>query len=449
MLTRDMEIEDEIQTLAATFAEKNSNTNVYLALLNIRNLLPEIDVSISKRSEADILVNWANRKGRTTEELLARFENEKRVTLLSQLAERDGLPEELYKAFARMGKTTLSQAIISNSKAPHSAKVIAAKTAVAGLKSNSTTQGKVNALFKDQHEEVANNVISSATSLATLAGVVALVNKDKHEELAKRAALLMKSGEHLGDYYTTLAIKQIFSFVRTVDGKTAMRETLKDIDSRNGLRYSNELKNLISAPDIDPVQIALEEISSEDASIIAAALALIESKGNRMQFRDALDRAVLNLSTDTATIKKYAGKVDYARRKDVIVRLQEDMDVIADHLVNTYDDSNLYEYILLDSNGLRDKVLSTDYSARDLLISILKKRTTFNVVKGKLARYAQDIFLEYGDINYVLESLPTAVANSLIKELASKPKEWAIFESLLPEWQGSLNDLIACSKNIG
>ncbi len=88
---------------------------------------PEIDTMLSKINSALVKTAWVSRAGRKPEEITEMVRNEKRVTVLSALAQSDGLPDELYRSIIkRTDNNTILTALHVNGALPARIRELAA-----------------------------------------------------------------------------------------------------------------------------------------------------------------------------------------------------------------------------------------------------------------------------------------------------------------------------------
>jgi len=78
------------------------------------DLCPRADALLAGCGDPRVLAAWAQRPGRSTNDLLRCLKNEKRVSTLLQLAKTPDLPEVVYAEIAGRGSTKLTKALLLN-----------------------------------------------------------------------------------------------------------------------------------------------------------------------------------------------------------------------------------------------------------------------------------------------------------------------------------------------
>lgn len=435
----------EIQEKAFSYAEKQKDVTLFIQLLNCPNLDPNLEKKISLRSEADILVVWASNKARTTEQLLERFKKESRTTLLTQLAERDGLPKELYLQLAKMGKPTLSQSLLKNTNAPDEAKIIAAKYAVSGMKGNSTTESKVQSLFEKQSEEVNIAAISTVKAIGALAALTKILNGKESSLIATQFEKIISSREdYLNEWHNTQAILSIFRLIDP-EGKARVRAVIKNEDESGHMRFvSSEIKNLINAPDIDPIETAAKEILTvEDHQEIDNLITQVERSGNRRLLRMAIDNAVLNPYTKNLTLATNMNHVDYRDRAKILERIKNDIDALT-YVFQGYLDSTIVDAVFKKGYNFLDNAMGDGVDNREFIkhLATISRPTINQLTRTNLIKIAPSELLPYADVTSMLDNAPELARQTINDSLAGNAKAWVYFENLLPDWENSLPDLL-------
>ena len=122
-LLESREVPLELQHRIFANAVANKDHALAVKLLNHPSLDQSVDDKLRDVEAAAVKAAWAARPGRSTAELTALVDAEKRANVLTALAERTDLPEEVYVAIAAKatGIKTLS-ALVSNSNAPSEAR---------------------------------------------------------------------------------------------------------------------------------------------------------------------------------------------------------------------------------------------------------------------------------------------------------------------------------------
>jgi hypothetical protein len=117
------EINLDTQKRIFTYGSRVRDASLLARLAGHPSLTAEMDARIRDIDLAEVKAAWAARPGRQTADLVKLVEKEKRVKVLTSLAERDDLPDELYNQLAvkSTGQSALF-AIASNVNAPQQAR---------------------------------------------------------------------------------------------------------------------------------------------------------------------------------------------------------------------------------------------------------------------------------------------------------------------------------------
>jgi DNA-binding phage protein len=438
----------ENQVRAFDFATRSKDVNILLRLLALPNLDASIEEKISKRSEAEILAAWASKSTRSTDDLITRFKNESRATLLTQLADKANLPTELYLTFAKMGKPTISTTLLKNSAVPKEAKIIAAKSAISGMKGSSTTQSKVSELFKGQDEEVISMALINTNSLPSVAALIDKVPTSQHINAVNQVVKLVEEGhQYLGEWYNSNSITTIFKTVEPA-AKKILRDLIRKEDSKGALKYAaSSMKNLVNAPDIDPIDTAIAQIPNEtDMNEITALLKIVQVGGVRHQIKHALQLMIANINSSNQVIVDNYRELDYNSTPLLINRIKNDMDLLK-QIFTGYVESSVSDMVFIKNNAFQPLACGDGVDNRKLLAEICTGNVANMLSKTKLGRFAPDELIMYADVKTSLENLGSVAANYINENLGSDDNAWKYFENLLPDWSNSLPALIETSKS--
>lgn len=447
-LLKRKDVSVEIQEKAFNYASRVDSVDLFVTLLNLSNLDEAVEEKISKRGEADVLACWASKPKRTTTELLERFKKENRATLLSQLAERDGLPAELYNQLAELGKPSLSQAIIKNKGADLNAKIKAAKTAISGMRGNSTVEGKVKSLFEGQDPQVVNQAIESVKAIGALSALSSTTDQIDSIKVANQLKKIITDREDsLSEWYNGNAIKNIFNRVNA-DGKKIIREQIKAEEESGSLKWANsEVRKIATAPDVDPIDIAIDAIkTSSNIDEISINLDFVDKNGQRGRAKEAVLAAIENEVATACLVVKYLNKIDY-REYHLLVKKSRNCMAALKTILSGYVDSYIQEQIFFENNIFQENVCRDGVSTRLLLKELSSnKHVISQLARGKVGKIVPKEILEYADIQSISNSAPNLVYEEVEKLISADERAWVFFENLLPDWENSLPELIQTAK---
>jgi len=97
---------------------RSKDVTLLVALAKYRHLDPVLDDLIKAHDDLRVIVAWATRPNRTSEELTERLLSDKRVAVLKPLAEVRGLPAEVYETIAKVDSANLAEILAGNPSAP-------------------------------------------------------------------------------------------------------------------------------------------------------------------------------------------------------------------------------------------------------------------------------------------------------------------------------------------
>jgi hypothetical protein len=430
-----------VQKRVYKFASENKEIELLVRLCHLANLDPTIDLLLSKREEADVLVAWATRNGRTSEELIARFSKEKRATLLTQVATKSDLPESLYLELAQHPSASVGEAILSNSKAPVAARAAAASNAMRTVRTSWSTQSRVADLFRNAPSEAAIAAVDSAPSIPHLCGLLPSINPEAQDKVVTRLVGLLIATRDAHDYQTRSTTENIWGQL-TLNSRKDFVAAIEDAASKNllGMEGSSYfLKELINRPTIDPIEVALETLATSiDEGEINGALIKVVNDGSFHQRREGIRRAIANTQTNVQSI---IGHIGYAEPDDV--------ELLAMRIV----DNDALLLILMESSG-RQVVRALEKAGRDpqqLIRKVANGADTPNWVKTLRVVEnnpsfaleilgARDVFTAHSSVD--------AARELVLTRLNDVDSRWELLDRLIGEWSGTLPGLLDLIENL-
>jgi hypothetical protein len=430
-----------VQQRVYKYASHNKDIELLVRLCHLANLDPDMDQLLSKRQEADVLVAWASRPGRTSEELIERFSKEKRATLLTQVATKGDLPDTLYLELAQHPSASVGEAILSNSKAPVAARAAAAANAMRTVRTSWSTQSRVAELFRNAPAEAANAAVNAAPSIPHLCGLVPSINPDAQQNVVTRLVELLIATKHEHDYQTRSSTETVWGHLTLVSRKefVAAVEAAVAKGELGTEGSSHFLRELLNRPTVDPIEVALETLAtSVDAGDIHAALTKVVNDGSYHQRREGIRRAIVN---SNASVESIINHIGYADRDDV--------ELLASRVV----DSDALLLILMETSG-RQVVSALESAGRDpkvLIRQVAKGAETPGWVKTLRAvekdpSFALEI-LGAHDV-FTAHSSVDAARELVLSRLGDDDSRWELLDRLIGEWSGTLPGLLDLIENL-
>jgi len=159
------EVDSTLQRHIYTYGNRSGDLNLLASLLTVSNLEPSLDQLLKEHPSAVVKAAWAGRPGRTIVEIENLVAKEKRIKVLTALAEREDTPAEVFKVIAEKSKGLGSLvALILNQVVDKSVK----EKALLGLLSI-TNEGDINGVkIEDSNKVPFKEIISMNPELIEL-----------------------------------------------------------------------------------------------------------------------------------------------------------------------------------------------------------------------------------------------------------------------------------------
>ncbi|MFM7088795.1 MAG: hypothetical protein ACKOW9_04695 [Candidatus Paceibacterota bacterium] len=425
------------------YADRVKDTSLLCDVLRHSKLDQELENTLSKRTEADVLSTWASRPGRSTDELISRFSNEKRATLLSALAKRSDLPDVLYMQLANTGLPTVCQEIALNAKASIAARSKAAESITGRIKDSYRSTYHASNLLGNCPQEVIDSAVINSSRLGVMAGLINKVSEEAAIKVASKAADLAAKlegwdGQHL--------VNEFWKNLGYLKAREIFRDrvvTLVAEANEGKLRISNNaLSQYATISLYDPIDLAISNLSSNNNEInLRNEYDLVMRGGNYSQRLTATEHAVRN------------GVVEIEDAIDLVKRLPED--VIEAVITRRGSDAGLGAFLL--SNGdshVYDVLIKHNFDIRSVLESCYSASGSIPYhVKQSKAFYSNTefalLFLSVNDaLRFDYGSVASKARSLMLESLLDNPEKWEMFEKLAPEWSGNLPSLLEAVSSL-
>jgi hypothetical protein len=420
-----------LQQRILNHATSTKDVELMVRLAQINSLDPEIDKALGRRREADVLLAWATRKGRTSEELVERFSKETRATLLAELAARADLTEELYLELSRGDSASVAVALTANTAAPLEARKRAAARAIATIRDSYSTTSRVLEMFRGLPTEVADHAVDHATSPVQLGALSQLVSEDRMPALAGRVAEMLLT--HESNWHTRSALNGIWGRLSPNARVEFQKDLQKVIESpqvdRSTLQFVTEFAN---RPLLDPVAVAVAKLKSEtDPSEIRSQYAIAANAGYGSR-REAFTNAVRNPLTPLDVLKNDLQWAEYGELL-FVSRRTDFNDEAATSLLTANGSTEAFDVFALQSDPVR--------LARALTSNGQPPRW---LADTQIVRQSPSLLLELYPAEFTVQHpLSVGVARELIlTRLGEDDERWITFQRLLPEWDNTLVSLL-------
>lgn len=469
--------EPEIQKQVFSYGVRTKNQELLASLAKIENLLPEIDQALRDQGSAVVKAAWAARKGRTQEDLVNLVMREKRIKVLTALAERTDLPQEVYKVIAEKsnGQGSLNALVLNQE-----VELTHRSVALLRLLSFFETSADPSRSMHDNRYSQISNILAVSPELAEVVGInsnniSALHAAANHSLLSDEAQanilLRLKEGivavesvkrsnynslsAHSYSFLTNIVdtmceqgplsepvAKELVSIIKKLDKKFSepksyysnyFADTLKNIaNSENNLRVDlkSQIAKATNSQEIDLVIKQLEKYSagsrSSSSVVESTVLAIIASP---FSTSDQTSHLLTETSTSWYRLREIKKITDDPRKIGAMLALYPWLGI--DNLLSKLDQPEIAMSALLEYT-----IKAENFVSQDLLNS---KYLTENIA-GELPLRA-----------FSRDDTPAMVSShlsKLLKESLKTPEQWLTFETLAQEYQGSIKDLLQLVTNL-
>jgi hypothetical protein len=426
----------EVLRRVYAYADRMKDTDLLVSLTAHPKLDAELESMLAARSEADVLSAWAGRPGRTTEQLIARFAKEKRATLLTSLAQRSDLPEELYNQLANSGLATVCEALALNANAPLAARVDAAGGITRRIKDTYNAPRQVRSLLGECPQEVIDAAALGTTRFGVMAGLVEKVTPEVSVEMARLAPALAAKVEGWGarhllsDFWTGMkspVARQAF--------KDAVVAYVAQVDAGNATLENSYLREYATVDLNDPIAnalLVLENGGSDDEIREAFKLTIGSSYGTRSI---AANLGAKHACIPLESLLEHIRQLEAPALQLVVARLDGDL-AKAGQLLE-HGDSDVFDALVAHGFDLEALIRALHARMSHLPYWVHRKSEFYRNTALVIDLLGVTDVLRYDS------GTVAATARALILErLGENPEMWEMFERLAPEWSGSLPALL-------
>lgn len=422
----------ELQRRVLRHADATKNHSLLIRLAGIVNLDADVDAALSKRGEADVLMAWANRPGRTTEQLVARFSSEKRATLLAELAARTDLSVEVYTELAKHSSASVATALVVNTSAPLEARRKAAERAITTVRDSYSASYNVRTMFTDLPQEVRDHAVAFAKTPSQIVGLVGIVSSDALETAAERVLELLKA-DNTGRNVRT-ALDTVWNAL-DIPGREKLQERLRSVTAatvftRAAMQIIDEF---ITRSLTDPISDAIRALGEETDPNTIRALYKLTSNGSYQERRDALAAAVLNHNTPIDLLTNDIRWIDESMAATLAQRPDFNLES-AMMFLDARAGLEMFEEFA--------KVVNGEELLRHLTASI--SGLPYWAGATSVIQAKPELALDIYPVSAVFDHTNVAgLARTLVIErLGDDDKRWETFNGLAAEWSGGLTALL-------
>lgn len=468
----------ELQKNILSYGVRVKDYDLLVKLAKSPNLSPEIDNELKEIPAVAVKAAWATKKGRSDEEIISLITKEKRIKVLQALAEREDLPEVIYKTIVSKAKGIGALvAIVSNSKVSLEVKKEATDKLILefgknidgeGLQSSSRmslvsqilAQSPELALQfaeKSQHLGVLQATVKSVPLSDTAQENLLRLLKESVEFTEKKERNQVWNKLSTGSFaYITTFIDPICNYGNINSNvKSELLSMLKRIYKKhkdNTYHYYNrtieesieQLKNTTSKVRVNFIEkIAKIKSNEEIVKVIdevikyweqsrydnvaeTASFAIIASEFSN---EDDINKLLKSISVGWYSVKNLKKITSSPEKIGVIIAHYPYMGV--DDVLKITSNPELAL-----STAIKYKVMNDEFLPAELLES----------------KYLNEKVAESLPLSAFLNnSTPILVKNylsNIMRESFTSKEEWITFEAMGDEFEGSIKDLIGLVKNL-
>ncbi len=426
----------EVLRRVYAYADRLKDTELLVQITKHPKLDAELEAMLAARSEADVLSAWAGRPGRTTEQLMTRFAKEKRATLLTSLAQRADLPEELYNQLAGSGLATVCEAIALNGAAPLAARVDAAGGITRRVKDTYNAPRQIRNLLGDCPQEVIDAAALGSTRFGAITGLIEKVSPQVSVEVARAAVPLAAKVE---GWNARTLLNEFWSGLKSPLARQAFKDGvisfIADVDAGNTTLENSYLRDFATIDLNDPVTSALNTLE-QGGSDEEIQLAFNVVTGASYQMRNLA--ANLGAKYTCIPVDRFFEYVRYLEPwalQQVVSRLNGDLSAAARLLDSG--DADVFNALI--DHGFDFETLVRAIHARSGNLS-------YWVHRNPRFHRNTDLVLDLIPVSLALQydygNVSSAAREMILERLGENPERWETFERLAPEWSGNLPGLI-------
>jgi hypothetical protein len=420
-----------LQQRILNHATANKDVELMVRLSRIASLDAEIDTALGKRPEAEVLLAWASRPGRTSEALIERFSKEKRATLLAELASRTDLSEALYLELARSESASVALAITTNTTAPIEARRTAAGRAVSTVRDSYSTMHRIKEILNGLPAEVAIHALERVTTPLQIAGLSQMVEDGDVLQLAVRMAAILET--HDASWHSRNALHTVWERL-SADERVVFQDGLRKVVANDQATETakHHASEFVRRPALDPVSAAVKELATESDPMMLRKHYATASAAGYGQLRKAFIHAVKNPASPFDMIKEELRLADSEDLRFLSNRSDFDMSAAQD---------------LLFAGGSAEAF--DIFAAKTDALALARMFSGTGNAPGwlahtELATRNPAIMLELYAAGYVISHPHTSeiARELLVTQLAEDDEKWLTFQRLLPEWDNTLTSLL-------
>jgi len=444
-----------VQRRILQWGTSHQDAAVLARLVMIEGLDPDIETELAQSSHLEVLLAWANRPGRTSDDLAQRLLKEKRASLLVGLAGREDLTEEIYEHLSENKSVNVRWALLANTNVKLELREKVAKTLAPEFRKDNfggrrqllDSLGTELSLWRIFLENITTNVVVS-TAMA-----LDIVDKPIMDRIV---SYIEKKASNRVTNHTVTELAQSLSRRAELDSDHVARllaalevyyQLIKDNSYSYESRRVQETINQLKARPEGGLGQLLEAVrtASDEVTLISAVQEYENATKNMRLDNSILATAVVNHPLVTIDLMgQYFRNTDYKTWGDFSKKLSSEgrFELLAAIAAQT----SLEHLIGL--IGFRSEVvrhmLDRAYVGRELDMSRALSSWFQTAVSPESIAAMQDEFIALVPATQLLSSaVLSPFAMVLLEEqLGDNQKNWETFETLVADYQGTLPELL-------
>lgn len=469
----------DIQQRILAYGSRVKDTHLLARLASHPALTPELDDRLREIELAEVKAAWAGRPGRSAAELVKLVDNEKRVKVLTALAERQDLPSALYEQIAKKAKGQAALfALASNTAAETSARHTAASRLAAMFVPGSVSGGAETRKVSDITHLVGNSpeladVIVLNTSNQGAIGACAAATALSPEAQLHIAEVSAPEVDQLIARYTNGVNNRYFSWY-SHGWLSSVAESMAehgDLDPVAGEKIITMLERLHEAANSDPARRGVYTEFSDAATKLRSALDKprvdMLALASAAQTPEAVEHVLNEIDKRSRGYARFSttGAVVVALVNNPATTIPQVQRLVSTHL--SWSSRNLFSKLTSDPMRVAavasemlyweiDTILdrSSDPKASfahllTLCVESGRKRVPLEVLQSKY--FSEEHIGKLQLAITGLDDLPVNVMQEISAYLTAhvaSDEAWAMLETLGHEFEGTIEDLVRMVNTI-
>ena len=450
-----------VQRRILQWGTTHQDATVLSRLVSIEGLDPDIETELVQSSHLEVLLAWANRPGRSSNDLAERLLKEKRASLLVGLAGRDDLTEEIYTHLSENKSVNVRWALLANTNIKLELREKVAKTLAPEFRKDNyggrrqliDSLGTELSLWRIFLDNITTNVVVSTAIALDIVDkpimdrIVSYIEKNAsnrvtNHSVTELAQSLSRRAELESDHVArlVLALEGYFQLIK---------DNSYSYESRRVQETINQLK---ARPEggLGHMLDAIKSASNEEDLINAVREYENTTKNMRLDNSILANAVVEHPLVTTDLMGQYFRTTDYKTWADVSKKLCSESRF--DLLSAIAAQIGLEQ--LIGMIGFRSEIvqhmLNSAYIGRELDMDRALSHWFHSDISSDSITAMRDEFIAVVPATQLMSSAVLApIAMVLLEEqLGDNQKRWETFETLVSEYQGTLPELLSTVNSL-